>query len=345
MLRRVTPIAILLLVACGGPDNSSSEAKRANAVNGDIVSQTLETDWQTLHGDAPLVIAHRGASGYRPEHTLAAYDLAIDMGADFIEPDLVITRDGHLVARHDRYLSMTTNVAEKPEFTDRKTLKPGHDAPDWYVEDFTLQELKTLRAIQPRTSRSKDYDGQYTIPTLDEVLALVSRRSKELDRRIGVYPETKQPSALLDLGLSFDKPLLESLNAHGFETANDPVFIQSFEAENLRRLSGLTDVRLVYLTAQVPEAPLAHIAAFADGIGPHKKLLLDQSGTSTGFVTAAHNAGLVVHPWTFRDDDIDPAFKGDIKAEINAYIALGIDGYFTDFPDTGVNAVKAHTLP
>lgn len=297
-----------------------------------------ELRWSTLSGEPPLIVAHRGASGYQPEHTLEAYNLAIDMGADFIEPDLVITKDRKLVARHDRYLSTTTDVASHPEFADRKIEKPGHNKADWFVEDFTLAEIKTLRARQPRPERGTEYDGQYEVPTFDEVLDLVKKREADTGRRIGVYPETKHPAALEALGLSFDEALLKALNDYGYTDKDDPVFIQSFEMGNLRRLREKTDIRLVYLTLRVPKVPLFEIPNFADGIGPYKKLLLDKDGKDTGFVKAAHKAGLTVHPWTFRDDQPDDDFSDDPEAEIHRYLALGIDGFFTDFADTGVKA-------
>lgn len=290
------------------------------------------TTWNTLSGEAPLVIAHRGASGVLPEHTIEAYDRAIEMGVDYIEPDLVITKDGVLVARHDRYLSGSTNVSDHPEFADRKTEKAGHEGADWFVEDFTLAEIKTLRARQPRAGRSVEFDDQYIIPTFDEVLVLIAKRSKQTGRRIGVYPETKHPAALAALGLQHDEPLLASLEAHGFNNAEDPVFIQSFEMENLERLNGLTDIRLVFLTETKPD--FTKIATVIDGVGPYKKLLIS-NGQDTGFIREAHASGLTVHSWTFRDDALDPAFE-DIDAEMKAYYALGIDGVFSDFPDTAL---------
>jgi glycerophosphoryl diester phosphodiesterase len=275
-----------------------------------------QNTWLTLSGDAPLVIAHRGASGYRPEHTLAAYDLAIDMGADFIEPDLVITKDGQLITRHDRYLSSTTDVASRPEFADRKVEKAGHDGEDWFVEDFTLAEIKTLRARQPRAERGQQYDGIYEVPTFTEVLEMLKKHEAETGRRIGVYPETKHPAALEALGLSYDTVLLQTLREYGYNGKAEPVFIQSFESENLKRLRGLTDIRLVYLTATTPDMSLIEIAKFAGGIGPNKKLLIDTQGQDTGFVKAAHGAGLTVHPWTFRDDVPDSDFSDKPSQEI-----------------------------
>ena len=288
--------------------------------------------WKTLSGDAPLVIAHRGASGELPEHTLAAYERAIAQGADFIEPDLVITRDGELVARHDRYLSTTTNVSDMPEFADRKTVKPGRDAADWYVEDFTLAELKTLRARQPRDGRSKAYDDQYEIPTFDEVLALVARRSEETGRRIGIYPEAKQPGALNALGFSHDGELLASLRKFGFGDGGNPVFIQCFEAEFLKRMSWKTDIPLAYLISRPPEESPAEISRFAQGVGANKRLVGDAASGDTGLLAAAHAEGLAVHIWTLRDDNIGQGFES-IERELEFYFALGVDGVFADFPE------------
>jgi glycerophosphoryl diester phosphodiesterase len=265
---------------------------------------------------------------------LAAYERAIEMGADYIEPDLVITKDGHLVARHDRYLSSTTNISDRPEFADRKRSDPTHEGEDWFVEDFTLVEIKTLKARQPRAGRSKDFDDQYDVPTFEEVLQLVADRNTD-DRQIGIYPETKQPTAFARTGLSHDAPLLRQLAQYGYDSADAPIFIQSFEMENLERLNALTDLKLIFLTETTPD--FERVSKTVDGIGPYKELLLDASGADTGFVAAAHAAGLAVHPWTFRDDQLDPKF-GDIDTEMKAYYALGVDGVFSDFPDTALRA-------
>ena len=173
------------------------------------------TTFLTLSGKLPLVIAHRGASGVLPEHTLPAYTRAIEMGADFIEPDLVITKDGHLVARHDRYLSGSTDVSDKPEFANRKRTDPNHKGEDWFIEDFTLAEIKTLRARQPRAGRSKEFDGQYAVPTFDEILELLTEARKTTGRDIGIYPETKQPTAFAKVGLRHDEAMLKSLESAG----------------------------------------------------------------------------------------------------------------------------------
>lgn len=293
------------------------------------------TTFTTLSGEPPIVIAHRGASGVLPEHTIAAYQRAIDMGADYIEPDLVITKDGELVARHDRHLSKTTDVSAHPEFADRKRTDPYHEGEDWFVEDFTLAEIKTLRARQPRVGRSTKFDDKYEIPTFEEILRLAKISGKSTGRPIGVYPETKQPTAFDAVGLRHDKAMLEALSAFGYESADAPIYIQSFELENLKRLNEITDIRLVYLTETVPTTPSFDLAKIVDGIGPYKKLLLNDAGEDTGFVKAVHDAGMTVHPWTFRDDQLDPKFP-DIDSEIKAYYALGVDGIFTDFPDTAL---------
>ncbi|MEL7491538.1 MAG: glycerophosphodiester phosphodiesterase family protein [Pseudomonadota bacterium] len=329
------------------------------------VKERATAKWNTLTGDAPLIIAHRGASGYRPEHTLEAYALAIDMGADVIEPDLVITKDGVLVARHDRYLSTTTNVADKPEFADRK--KPNADPKsepraDWWVEDFTLAELKSLRARQPFPGRSKDFDDQFDIPTFDEVLALVAAESAKAGRPVGVYPETKHPRYFENIGLAFDASLLEALK----EFNAGPVFIQSFEPAILKRLKGKTDAKLVQLVYEEtpgagPNIPLAEIAAYANGVGPNKYLLYSEDGRHTDFLARAHTAGLFVHPWTFRNDqknevierrsdfddqlvilgltgeldNINGSSTYNFQTELWSYYALGVDAVFIDHPDIG----------
>ena len=290
------------------------------------------TTFPTLSGEPPLVIAHRGASGVLPEHTIAAYSRAIEMGADYIEPDLVITKDGHLVARHDRYLSGSTNISDLPEFAARRRADPHHTGKDWFIEDFTLAEVKTLKARQPRDGRSTAFDDQYDIPTFEEILALVASRNTDT-RQIGIYPETKQPAAFGSVGLQHDGPLLRLLSQYGYESAAAPIFIQSFELENLKRLKKTTDLKLVFLTQTLPDFRL--IAQTVDGVGPDKKMLFDETAQDTGFVAAAHAAGLAVHPWTFRDDAPNPTFL-DIDAELKAYYALGVDGVFSDFPDTAL---------
>lgn len=315
----------------------------------------------------PIVIAHRGASGERPEHTLAAYDLAIQQGADVIEPDLVPTKDGVLVARHENEIGETTDVADHAEFAARRTTRTidGRTVTGWFTEDFTLAELKRLRARErlPKLRPGNTaYDGREAIPTLQEVIDLTKRRSAELGRTIAIYPETKLPTYFASIGLGTDEPLVRALHAAGWSTADAPVFIQSFEVANLQRLSRMTRVRLIqlldasggpadgarpsYATMAMPDG-LRGIAAYAWGIGPNKGMLSDGA-----LVRDAHRAGLRVHPWTFRAENQflaqpfrrgqDPAGRGDLRGEIAAALRLGIDGFFTDFPAIGVAAVKEH---
>ncbi|MFN0024477.1 MAG: glycerophosphodiester phosphodiesterase family protein [Parvularculaceae bacterium] len=335
--------------------------------------------WGTLDGKAPLIIAHRGASGYLPEHTLEAYALAVDQGADVIEPDLVFTKDGVLVARHDRYLSTTTNVAGKPEFACRKRANndPNDDPrEDWWVEDFTLAEIKTLRARQPFPGRSKEHDDKFEIPTFEEMLALVARKSKEAGRPVGVYPETKHPAFFASIGHDFEAPLLKALE--GFDAG--PVFIQSFEPEILKRLKGKTDAKLVQLVFEErPGAganiPLEEIATYADGVGPSKNLIIGESSNRSSFIVEAHRHGLTVHAWTFRTDQPNEkmGFRVEFskleaenpldweatdlprdmlalrdkyaEAEVRFYLLEGADGLFADFPDTAAKVRAKVTLP
>ncbi len=315
-----------------------------------------------------IVIGHRGASGERPEHTLLAYQRAIDQGADFIEPDLVPTKDGVLVARHENAITDTTDVAAHPEFAARKTTKTidGQTITGWFTEDFTLAELKTLRAkerlpkIRPGNT---SYDGQATIPTLDEVIALAKREAARLHRTIGIYPETKHPSYFASIGLPLEARLVAALKAAGWDRADAPVFIQSFEVNNLKQLKTMTKVPLIQLMAgsqgpadhavasykeMATPAGLQAIAAYATGIGPELGQILDPDGTASTLVADAHAAGLKLHPWTFRAENLflmpsyrvgtDPAGHGRLADEIAAFLVAGIDGFFTDFPSIGVAA-------
>ena len=291
----------------------------------------------------PLIIAHRGASGHRPEHTLEAYRLAVEMGADFIEPDLVSTKDGVLIARHENEIGGTTDAGDR--FPDRKRTKTvdGQSMTGWFTEDFTLAEVKTMRARERLAFRSHDYDGQFQIATFDEVIALAQQLGKARGRPVGVYPETKHPTYFRDLHLPLEEKLLASLQAHGWNRRDAPVFIQSFEQENLRALRKQTRVRLIQLVsaaAMVEGDGLRKIAAYADGIGPEKRLLVPVNadgslGTPTDLVTRAHAAGLLVHVWTMRaDKEFLPAgYQGRPEAEFEQFRQLGVDGVFTDFPD------------
>lgn len=317
----------------------------------------------------PIVIAHRGASGERPEHTLAAYARAIEQGADFIEPDLVATRDGVLVARHENEISETTDVADHPQFAGRRTTKTidGRRVTGWFTEDFTLAELKTLRArerlpaLRPANAAFRDE----RIPTFAEVIALAQARG------VGVYPETKHPSHFAAIGLPLEPPLVEALHAAGWRDATAPVFIQSFEVGNLKALRKMTTLRLIQLVdaeggpadgaapsyrAMVTPAGLQAIARYADGIGPNKALIVprDAAGRSaapTRLVADAHAAGLSVHPWTFRAENLflpaelrrgaAPGAHGAAVDEMRMFLALGVDGLFSDYPGLAVEARAA----
>ena len=314
----------------------------------------------------PIVIAHRGASGYRPEHTLASYELAIEMGADFIEPDLVPTKDGVLVARHENLITGTTDVADHPEFADRWAAKEidGIAAEGWFTEDFTFAELKTLRAKERLASRDASWNGRFEIPAFEEILELAARKSAEVGRPIGVYPETKHPSYFRSLGLPLEEPLLEALSRAGHRGRDAAVYIQSFETENLIVLRRETDLPLIqlieadgkpfdltlrgdarsYRDLLTPEG-LATIATYADGIGPNKRLIVpaDRSGklqAPTSLVADAHRAGLLVHPWTLRSDPpfLADEYGGDPRREYEQLFALGVDGVFSDFTDHAVAA-------
>ena len=303
------------------------------------------------HRAEPQVFAHRGASGYRPEHTLAAYQLAIDLGADYVEPDLVSTKDGILVARHENDISSTTDVAAHPEFAGRRTTKTldGVEVTGWFTEDFTLAELRTLRAIERLPGvrpQNTLFDGRFHVPTFQEVLDLASAEERRLGRPIGVYPETKLPSHFASLGLDLEEPLVRTLYRNGLAERTDHVLIQSFEPSSLRKMRDMTDVRLVHLLEE-PPGDLAEIATYAYAIGPDKNLLR----ADPGMVARAHAAGLAVHAWTFRAENqfLPPdcrigaalADRGDIICEYEHFLGLGVDGLFTDHPDTAVAAVNA----
>jgi glycerophosphoryl diester phosphodiesterase len=293
--------------------------------------------------DEPIVIGHRGASGYLPEHTLAAYFVAVEQGADYIEPDLVMTKDGVLVARHENEISGTTDVADRPEFADRRKTKSIDEVETtgWFTEDFTLAELKTLKAKERLPDTRPDntrFDGQFQVPTFAEVLDLVRAMNLRFQaearqqglaqaRTLGVYPETKHPTYFDSLGLSMEVPLIRTLRQKEMEDGSTPVFIQSFETGNLRELNGLTDLPLVQLINNTGKpydfvvngdprtyadlatpAGLAEIATYADGVGVNKALIIPRTtdgrlGTPTALIADAHAAGLIVHGWTFRAEN------------------------------------------
>lgn len=315
----------------------------------------------------PFIIGHRGASGERPEHTLAAYALAFDQGADFVEPDVVPTKDGQLVARHENEISGTTDVADRPEFAGRKATKTidGQTLSGWFTEDFTLAELKTLRARErlPQLRPANTAFRDERIVTLDELIDFARARGR------GVVAEIKHSSYFAGIGLPIERRLVEIFARHGWSERGDPVWIESFEVKNLKALGDVSGLKLVqlleakgapadggadsYAAMATPEG-LKAIAAYADAIGPAKALIVprDADGRSlapTRLVADAHAAGLKVIPWTFRSENFflpaelrsgpDPRGHGDAAAELRMFAAAGIDGLFTDFPGEAVKAV------
>lgn len=319
----------------------------------------------------PLVIAHRGASGERPEHTLAAYERAIDQGADFIEPDLVPTKDLVLIARHDTELSDTTDVAARSEFADRKRTKDveGRAVTGWFAEDFTLAEIRALRAkerlpsIRPANAR---FDGLYQVPTFEEIVALAKAKQAETGRKIGLYPELKHPTMLLEqAGIDVVDLLATALRKAGLAEAKDLVFVQAFEVAPLQRLNRLVEVPLVLLISSeggpydekalrwseiMTPSGLAEVAKYADGIGPHMRYVLNPDGAPTRLVADAHAAGLKVHPWTLRKENAflapalqnpgGPGATGKVADAVALLERAGVDGVFTDDPGLVVRALR-----
>ena len=313
----------------------------------------------------PLVIAHRGASGERPESTLLAFRQAIAEGADVIEPDLEVTKDGHLVVRHENEISQTTDVASRPEFASRKTTKDvqGQKVTGWFTEDFTLSELKTIRCrerLPQLRPGSAAYDGQELIPTYQEVIDLAKAESKRLGRVIGTYPELKHASHFEALGLRMEGRLADILKANDLNSETAPVFIQCFDVEPLKTMKGLVKCQRIQLVSptgtptdsrtpykeMVSPAGLKTIAAYAHGVGPEYTMVIPTVdgglGPATSLVKDAHAAGLAVHPWTVRAENAflppklrkgtDPATHGDVDAVYRALLTSGVDGLFSDFP-------------
>ncbi|HTC39383.1 MAG TPA: glycerophosphodiester phosphodiesterase family protein [Steroidobacteraceae bacterium] len=299
-----------------------------------------------------VVIAHRGASGERPEHTLESYRLAIEEGADYIEPDLVMTRDGVLIARHENEIGGTTDVAQHPAFAARRRtqLIDGESFTGWFTEDFTLSEIKTLRArerLGELRPQNRQFDGRFTVPTFDEIMQLVvgANRRAGRNRPIGVYPETKHPAHFAAIGLPQELSLLDTLQRYQYAKPGSPVFIQSFDPGNLQQLRSMTRLPLVQLLEH-EIGDLERIAQHADTIGIAKALATPQA------VAAAHAANLRVHVWTFRAENeflpqdlqvgSDPAAHGRLEDEIRRYLERGIDGFFVDFPAIGVQVRDAY---
>lgn len=362
---------------------------------------------QRYRAAKPLVIGHRGSAGHLPEHTLAGYALAIERGADYIEPDLVVTKDGVLIARHEPNIIATTNVKDLPQFAGRKrrAVVDGVSEEGFFASDFTLAEIKQLRAVQAAAERDASYNGQFEVPTFEEVLALMRRKSAETGRRIGVYPETKHPTYHRLIGLPIEDRLVETLRRHGLDRRDAPVFIQSFEVSNLRYLRSISSVRLVQLIDAddvnldgsislkppfdkpydfvvrgdvrtfadlLTPAGLAKIRTYADGIGPWKPYLISSAGVDVNgdgkaddvngdgkvneqdrrllapsqVLAIAHRLGLVVHPFTFRNEQrrLTGDFNGDPVQEYLRFYELGVDGVFSDFADTAVTARELFEL-
>lgn len=308
-----------------------------------LVSLTAELNAWAL----PLIVGHRGASGYRPEHTLAAYQLAIEQGADYIEPDLVMTKDGVLVARHENEISGSTDVAKK--FPERKTTKliDGLTVSGWFIEDFTLKEIKTLRARERLPFRNHVHDGEFEIPTFREILELVKKEK----RKVGIYPETKHPSYFQSISLPLEEAMVKELTTFGFNTKDSPVFIQSFELSNLKKLKMITPLPLVYLMDQktnkdqLGEKGLKEISTIVSAIGPDKRLIVPlndkgELGAPTNLIQLAHAVGLKVHPYTFRNEALflHKDYKNDPQKEYLQFFALGVDAVFSDFPDIAILA-------
>ncbi|MFJ8848124.1 glycerophosphodiester phosphodiesterase [Streptomyces cyaneofuscatus] len=326
----------------------------------------------------PTVIGHRGASGYRPEHTLGSYQLALDLGAHIVEQDLVPTKDGHLVCRHENDITATTDVADHPEFAGRKTTKKidGVSYTGWFTEDFTLAELKTLRATERIPGNRPDntlYDGRWTIPTFEEVLRWAEQEGRKRKKPVWLYVETKHPTYFRGLGLGLEEPLARLLRRYGRDRRNAPLILQSFEPSSVQRLARLVDTpRIVLLSGPttrpwdfvesgdprtvadlVKPAGLKWIASYAQGIGPTLDLVIpkDAAGrltTPTTLVKDAHARGLLLHPYTLRNENsflpadfrrgTDPNAYGDVFGAAAAYLATGIDGIFSDHPDTALLA-------
>ena len=382
--------ALLALSACGG------DSSAANTVQ----------PFRTLNNEQPLVIAHRGASGYLPEETLEAYAKAIDLGADAVEPDLISTKDGVLIARHDPNLDFSTDVAKHPEFASRKKTVQvdGETQTGWFASDFTLAEIKTLGALITDAERPQQFNGLYKVVTFQEIIDLVKLRSTQLGRSVAVYPETKNPSYHRSLGLPLEDKLISIIKAAGWNSKTSPIFVQSFEPGSLKemRAKGL-NTRVVQLidaddydlktgkltyappfdrpydwtlagdprlfSAMVTPAGLAEIKTYADGIGPWKPYIVPIKGTldaagnlrdlngdgkanyndassqpPTTLIDDAHRAGLFVHAYTFRNEQRRLAFdyNKDPKAEYLQFYRLGLDGLFSDFPDTALDARKTY---
>jgi len=386
---------------------STAGLASAFAMTGAATTACDEKALPTLDGKPPVIIGHRGASGYLPEHTLEAYQLAIDQGADVIEPDLLSTKDGVLIARHDPNLATSTDVASRPEFAGRKRVDwpvDGEKQAGWFAHDFTLAEIKTLGAIITDPERPQENNGKFRIATLQEIIDLAKAQSAKLGRTVIIYPETKNPSYHRDLGLPLEDKLIAALNAAGWNSRSAPVFVQSFEPGSLKEMRGKglktlmvqlvdgddIDLKTGKITYAIPfdrpydwrksgddrlfadmvtPAGLAEIRTYADGIGVWKPYivpvkgsidaagkLVDVNGDSkadlrdaetqppTKLVAEAHKRGLFVHVFTFRNENrrLASDYRGDPQVEYLQFFRLGVDGVFSEFPDTAVMAREVY---
>jgi len=368
--RRLAAVATVPVLALAGALTTTGTPAAAGAAPAATTATAVPVT-------TPLVIGHRGASGYRPEHTLASYKLAIDLGADYIEPDLVSTKDRVLVARHENEISGTTDVASHREFASRKRTKTidGVRLTGWFTEDFTLAELRTLRAVERIPDIRQEntlYDGRYRVPTLQEVITLAKRESARTGRVIGIYPETKHPTYFDSIGKSLEEPLVRTLRYNGISGPRAKVFVQSFETSNLRELNTKIEVPLVQLIGGsgapydlvakgdprtyddlVTREGIRAISRYADGIGPDKNRIVPRGENNqllrpTALIARAHSFGLLVHPYTFRNENVflprnyqrgdDPTAYGNAFAEYQLFFELGVDGLFSDNPDTAREA-------
>jgi glycerophosphoryl diester phosphodiesterase len=293
--------------------------------------------WRTLDGKAPRIIAHRGASGLRPEHTLEGYRLAIEQGADLIEPDLVPSRDGVLFARHERELSRSTDVASRIDWRDASSSIVREHA-HWFADDFDAERLLQLRAVQPFPARSRDYDGQFALPRFSEVLDLAANRWSA-GNALGVYPEIKHPSELLARGIDSTALLIRDLQDRQLTGAESPVWVQCFEVDPLRRVSEACGNPTFALFERIDSEDLnrlKHQAPWLSGVALSKACLIGASAEPK-LIEQAHALGLQVHVWTLRDDAVMPGFV-TVQAEYAALFAIGVDALFCDFPAGAVTA-------
>lgn len=333
-MKYTVALAALLLSAC-------APAQVGSPGEPPVAAAEKAAGYRTLTGEKPIIIAHRGASGLYPEHTILAYETAIAQGADFIEPDLVMTQDGVLITRHDPYLSDTTNVADHPEFADRKKKRvtPMGEMEDWWVDEFTLAEIKTLKARQQFPARTMEFNDQLDIVTFDEVMDVALKAAGE-GRKVGLHIEAKWPGYYSSVGLDMVDPILEGMKAKGLAEAGIPVFIQCFEPQFLEAFAAKSDLPTIQNMVGPPYNKLLGLEYDLEtmptaGVGADKSYILNEDGTTTDFVDRAHTRGLLVHVYTVRDDQ---PLKGydTAQAELNALIAAGADGIWVDYPDTAV---------